>query len=213
MQIKSPVNGQAPASEPDLSTYAVPPAPPPITQEWDLNAYRATPAPTVEPLKTEVKTVRVDKPRLSEFIYIHPEWRACYWILPADFKAKRDAYMVLPDVAENLQPLCKKVLLVPYCDSSGNYYLWPIAQEDTAGRLNDWSKTLMPTIEQAAGHWCRFQSNMKKSRYDVYDSNDPPEAPQWPFKNADDMTLKAFTERVIPTADHPVLQSAVGKKR
>jgi hypothetical protein len=195
-----------------MAEFKVPPAPSKIADDYDLDAFRLSPSPTVSEGKIEVKTVRVEKPRASDYVFLHPDWRDYYWILPGDFKKKREAHLVLPQIAVNHQPLCKHVMLVPYCDESGDYFLWPVPQEDVSGKINDFHQSLMQKMTQAIGLWARFEANFKAKGYEVYVATEQREAPLWPFESLDAMTKIAFAERFIRKSDHSVLGSVVGRK-
>ncbi len=103
--------------------YRQPPPASAILKDFDLDAFRASEGPMATPVDAGVDAVRVEKPRKLEFVFIHAEWRDYLFIIQGDFKSRREAYLVLPRVAVAFPNICRKVLVVPYCTSMGNYYL------------------------------------------------------------------------------------------
>jgi hypothetical protein len=208
----TPPNGPMP--EPDLASFSVrPPAPSPsIEQEFDLNAFRVDPGPIAMPVESSIDAVRVEKPRRMEFVFVHPDWRDYIWIIPGDFKGKWEAHLVAPKIAVAYPQVCRKVLVVPYADVNGNYYLWPIPQEDAAGRINEYNRSAMRRVVQAAGRWCQFEANLGNHTYNLYEAVDQREAPQWPPEGITFLIKKAFEDRLVTTADHPIFRTVCGRK-
>ena len=198
----------------DLAAFSVPSsAPSPsITDEFDLNAFRADSGPIAVPVESGIDAVRVEKPRRMEFVFMHAEWRDYIWVIPGDFKGKWEAHLVAPKIAVAYPQVCRKVLIVPYADVNGNYFLWPIPQEDAAGRINQYNRSAMRRVAQAAGRWCQFEANMGNQTYNLYEALDQREAPQWPHEGLTFLVEKAFENRIVMTADHPIFRIVCGRK-
>ena len=205
-----PVNG--PASETNLDAFGESAPPSSVTTDFDLDAFRASEAPVAAPVDAGIDAVRVEKPRKLEFVFIHPEWRDYVYIIPGDFKSRREAHLVLPKIAAAFPNICRRVLVVAYCTEAGNYYLWPVPQEDTTGRVNEYNKSAMRQIVKAAGRWCQFEANMENQTYNLYEATDQREAPGWPPEGLPFLIKKAFEDRIITTSDHPVLTRLRGRR-
>jgi hypothetical protein len=203
------VNGPIP---PDLSAFHAPAAIPAVTADFDLDAFRADPGPIANPVESGVDAVRVDKPRKMEFVFIHPDWREYIWIIQGDFKRRRDAHLVLPAVAKGMTNICRRVLVVPYCADDGNYYLWPIPQEDPTGRINEYNKSAMRQVARAAGKWCQFEANLGNQTYNLYEAIVQREAPSWPPGGLNFLIHKAFEDRIVTAKDHPLFTQLRGRQ-
>jgi hypothetical protein len=212
-----PVNGFTSEANPAASHKVVPPTSKVLT-DFDLNAFRASvapEAPTASPVNLVINAVRVEKPRKLQYIFVHPEWRDYLYIIPGDFGADRDAYLVVPAVAHAFPNICRRVCVAPYCarwKNSYNYYLWPIPQEDSAGRVNEWNKSAMREMHRAAGRWCQFIANGGNQTYESVEDPDSPEAPDWPPEGLNVLIKKAFEDHVIATSDHPLLVRLRGRQ-
>jgi hypothetical protein len=207
-----PTNVNGPVLNSEIEVLPASPPVPTVTEDFDLEAFRASPAPLVVAVDSGISAVRVRKPRGIDFVFVHPEWRMFAWIIPEDFKHRREAHLVLPSVAANHLDTCRKVLLVPYCGDDNNYYLWPIPQEDATGRINDYNKSAMQQISKAIGKWCQFKANMGNQSYNLFEARDQRDAPTWPPGGVEFLIKKAFEDRIIKTKDHPLLRQLRGRK-
>jgi len=206
----TPVNGSV--AVPNLEAFQAPAPPTSVAQDFDLDSFRATPGPVAVPVESGVDAVRVEKPRKGDFVYVHPDWRDYLWIILGDFRRKRDAHLVAPNVAAGHLQVCRKVLIVPYCDIDGNYFLWPIPQEDSVGRINEYNKSAMRQVVRAAGKWCQFEANLGNQTYNLYEALEQREAPKWPPEGLPFLIRKAFEDRIMTTPDHPIFQQTQGRK-
>jgi len=204
-----PVNGAVP--EPSLDTLSISP-PPSVTDDFDLDGFRASPTPLVVPVDGGVAAVRVRKPRGTDYVFVHPEWREFIWIIPEDFRRKREAHIVLCKIAEAHSDICRKVLVVPYCGDDNNYYLWPIPQEDATGRINDYNKSAMQQIARSIGRWSQFVADLGNQSYRLFEMVEQRDAPSWPTGGIWFLIRKAFEDRIIATKDHVLFSQIRGRK-
>jgi hypothetical protein len=180
--------------------------------DFDLDSFRASPTPLTAPVDGGVAAVRVRKPRGTDYVFVHPEWRELIWIIPEDFKRRREAHLVLPMVAASHLDICRKVLLVPYCGDDSNYYFWPVPQEDATGRINDYNKSAMQQIARSVGRWSQFVANLGNQSYTLFEMVDQREAPSWPAGGVKFLIKKAFEDRIISAKDHPLFRQLRGRK-
>jgi len=183
-----------------------------VIEDFNIEDFRAAPGPISTPVDGGVAAVRVRKPGRLDFVFVHPAWREFVFVIPEDFRKKRDAHLVLTAVAEHHPRVCRKVLLYPYGGDDGNFYLWPVPQEDAAGRLNDYSKSVMEQIERSIGHWSQFEANQGNQSYTLYFATTPREEPKWPDGGMPFFIKKAFEDRIIRTKDHPIFATLRGRK-
>jgi hypothetical protein len=212
-----PVNGPVSASDranpvPDIEVLSVPAPATVVTEDFDLDSFVASTAPVSIPVDSGVSAVRARKPHRLEYVYVHPEWRCLVYVVPEDFKKRREAHLILPAVAVSYPEICRKVLLVPFCADDNNFYLWPISQEDPNGRLNEFSKSAMQQVSRAIGKWCQFEANLGNQSYNLYEAIEQREAPKWPPGGIQFLIKKAFEDRVIAIKDHPLFRQLRGRK-
>jgi hypothetical protein len=204
------VNGAS--SEPPIDVFTMPAPTSDVTDDFDLDSFRASPEPLVAPVNEGVAAARVRKPRGTDFVFMHPEWRELIWVIPDDFERRREAHLVLPAIAARHLDICRKVLLVPYCSDDNNYYLWPVLQEDASGRINGFNKSAMQQIARSKGRWSQFVANMGNQSYTLYDMTDQREAPTWPAGGIRFLIKTAFEDRIIAAHDHPLFRQLRGRK-
>jgi len=200
-----PVNGAIPEPDP---MFAAPPQPESTTeQDFDFNEMftQAGPA-SVSVDRGGVSACRVEKPRRGQFFYVHPEWRCYIFIIPADFDGKREAYWVVPKIAEMAahSRLCKKVFIVPYADQNNNFCLWPIPEDDGWGRPNKFHVSARARATQASGRWCQLEANFSNQCYELREAVRQQEPPTWPAEGLSLLLKKGFEDRIITTPDHPI---------
>ena len=59
--------------------------------------------------------------------------------------------------------------------------------------------------------WVRVQSNRSLGAYEIYEAAAPWGDPEWPDVQFKDLLKIAFKDRLIDTADHPVLKRLRGE--
>ena len=202
------VNGAVPSDPPIESFFA----PPPSTIGGDFNfaEFRAPATPTFVAVDEGISPVRVKKPDKTTTFYVHETWREYAYLLPGT--QKYEAHLVLPDVAAHFPDLCRRVLLVPYCDSDGNFGIWAINQEDQTGEIHPFSQSAMQQVKRSIGKWCQILANKGNNSYRLFFANDQRKPPNWPSKGFPFLLQKAFEDRIIKTVDHPLLRQLRGRE-
>jgi hypothetical protein len=79
------------------------------------------------------------------------------------------------------------------------------------GTLDDWNRSALEAAQVAMKKWVRVQSNRSLGAYEIYEAAAPWGDPEWPDVQFKDLLKIAFKDRLIDTADHPVLKRLRGE--
>jgi hypothetical protein len=187
-------------------------APAPVDAFSDLSKLRLDQSyADIVGVKKLLMTVPVRKPNRQEWVRVHPEFR-----LPGapiiELKDDRESFLVTPAVATQLSPGDFSVKDLFLSLSRQNVlFVWPVTvpTTDGRGRGNAWHTSAREAAVLAETKWVRLSANLPLGAYDV---TEPPPLvklpdPEWPLdKTFNDILRIAFKDRLIETADHPVIQ-------
>ena len=86
---------------------------------------------------------------------------------------------------------------------------WPVRLPGQDGKIDTWNESALEIVRSHAGRWLRVQSNRESGSYDVIEPVSDFPAPEWP---ADPQAILkiAFRNRIITSADHPVVRQLRG---
>jgi hypothetical protein len=168
-------------------------------------------------VKPLVVTVPVRKPTTKgAFIRSHPEpgFRFETKLLEMDDGADRDSYLVDPGLWQALdgEKLFASFLLVTCMSRPGNVlYLMKIRLPGRDGRMSEWTRSALQSVEIAKTRWVRIVPRMELGGYqpDPAVSNFPD--PAWPDLTFQEIIKIAFRDKIITDWDHPVLRQLRGE--
>jgi len=117
------VNGAA--ADTCTESFAAPLPSTSVLDDFNVEDFRADSSAPVSTRVADSRAVLGTRPKSLHPVYIPPTWRMGIYLLPAEF-GKRDAHLVLPNVARSCPKLCRWYTARVYADQDGNFYLWPI---------------------------------------------------------------------------------------
>jgi hypothetical protein len=146
----------------------------------------------------------------TEFFRVRPgeEWRFQTMIL--ELKSEREIYIVAPTVWDVVPELLRPAVLHTGIDTSNNVFLVPMSLPTQDGRRNLWHQTLQDAVNAAEKSWVRCVANMKLGAYEAYIAIGNIAEPVWPDTSLQELIQIAFRDRVIDTAEHPVIKQLLG---
>ena len=167
---------------------------------------------TLGPVKKVLMQVPVRRPDPQQFFRVHPDPEMR--LEPAavlELADRQETYLVVPDVYPLVANEVKIKVLFSAVTRMGTFFLWPVALPEADGRINSWSRSAMLAAEHAMKRWTRIRSNRSLGGYDIEEPQAALPEPEWP----EDLTLAhaielAFRDRLIDSADHPVLRQLRG---
>jgi hypothetical protein len=182
---------------------------------FDPAALRLTPElAATAGVKKVLLTIPVRKPNNSAFVRAHsdPDYRLTAGTI--ELKEDRgEIYLVTPPLWPELaaEPTFRPRMLVTSITRQGGLFLWPLNLPRPDGRVDEWTRTGLEALKYATESWVRVYANMAVGGYEVAQATASFPEPEWP-----DLTLRqilriAFKERLIESADHPVLRRLRGE--
>jgi hypothetical protein len=177
----------------------------------NLEAIRLSPDAAATAGTQEVlRHVPVRKPNRTEFVRVHPD--ANMHLATGVFmdREERETFFVLPELRAELAGELKPVLLVTAISRQGVVILWPVPLPDEGGRRNAWAETTREACELAKTAWVRLAADMSLGAYRIYQAEAQLSGPVWPDKTLPELLKLAFRDRIIDSADHPVIKRLRG---
>jgi len=194
----------------DDMTPPTPPAPDP----FDPAAYRLSGqfngAMSVKKLLT---TVPVRKPDKTWFVRTHPSEAFRLQTAVIELKEDRETYLVPQHLWPELvgESALKPMLLVTAVNRQGVVFLWPCRMPGEDGRLDSWSESAVEAVKLASEGWVRVKSNMSLGAYEPFLACGELSEPEWPDTDLGGLLKVAFRDKLINSADHPVLRKLRGE--
>jgi hypothetical protein len=162
-------------------------------------------------VKKLLTTVPVRRPNPQDWIRVHPDPN--YRLSPAgiiELKEEREAYLVAPSMAEELQGEYAAATLFTGITRQGVLFLWPIKLPGSDGKHNPWHQSAAETAERGMTRWVRMKSNMHLGAYETFEATGNWPEPEWYNASFQEILTIAFRNRIVDTPDHPVVRRLKG---
>jgi hypothetical protein len=148
------------------------------------------------------------RPSPLDWFRVHsdPAYRVSAYELT--FRKSRTPYLVF---GEELQHTLRRrkqgrdITIYTWIDRYDAVSLWGIGLGSS-----DWNTSARRAVVRAQEVWIRLFSNQSTQRYQFEESTKIA-APTWPIKSFDAMIQEVFSELVIETVDHEIIQSLLGE--
>jgi hypothetical protein len=173
-----------------------------------------TAARNTERRKYRSSDLKIDKPGPDEWARIHPD-QAFRWESIWAYEKEKKFYLLPPALYDQLEESVQRVFAE--CDFylaailNAEPIIWMIKHSDT-----DWFRTRRSAIEAAMTGWVQMQSNQRLKQYDFKRSLAQYPDPDWSEfttpADAQKLFTALFSNRLITTADHDVLERIRGRK-
>jgi hypothetical protein len=168
----------------------------------------------LDPLFTEtlgvkklLTTVPVRKPNRQDFVRVHPDLK--YRLTPAaiiELKEDRETYLVTPAMASELPGEFAAATVFTTVNRQGMLHLWPVKLPGADGKHNEWHRSAAEAAERAMKRWVRLTANLSLGAYEMFEATGDLSEPEWPDLPFADILKIAFRDRIVDTADHPVVR-------
>jgi hypothetical protein len=150
--------------------------------------------------------VPVRKPDKSWFIRVHPDEAYRIQTCVVELKEDRESYLVTrhlwPDLAT--EATFKPKLLATAINRQNVVFLWEVNLPRPDGRVDEWSRTALETINRATKRWVRVAANMQLGGYELFEATGQLPDPEWPTTPFHELLKVAFKDRFISDLNHPV---------
>ena len=162
-------------------------------------------------VKKLLTTVPVRKPNRQEFVRVHADPK--YRLTPAaiiEVKEDREIYLVRPDIVSAVPGEFVTAALFTTMSRQGTLFLWPVKLPKPDGRQNDWHRSAAEGAERAIKKWVRVTSSRSLNAYEIFEAHGDLPEPVWPDYSFQEILKIAFRDRLVDSADHPLVQRLRG---
>jgi hypothetical protein len=161
--------------------------------------------------KKLLTTIPVRKPNRQDWSMVCAEENYC--LTPAaiiELKDEREIYLLTPQVAAEIPDEIATVTLHLAITRQGVVTVWPVKLPGPDGKPNPWHQSAAEGAERAKKRWIKLTSNMALGAYEITEATGKLGQPVWPDLSLQEILKIAFRDRIIETADHPVIQRLKG---
>jgi hypothetical protein len=161
--------------------------------------------------KKILTTVPVRKPNKQDFVRVHPtpEFREPFAVI--ELKDDRERYLITPDIAAAFPAEFVTEMLYTAINRQRVVFLWPVRLPASDGRVNPWHSSAQQAAELAMECWIRVISNTSLGAYEIMKAPGNFPDPEWPEYTFHELLKIGFRDRIISSADHPVLKRLRGE--
>ncbi len=160
-----------------------------------------------------ITTIPNRKPHQTEWFRVRPgsEWRLETAVLELEKGVERTTYLVTPALWPDLFGEVSPALLLTCVSRVGDLFMWRIKLPGPDGRANTWTESAIQIAKAAETNWCRMKADMSNGIYTHRQSDNGLPEPKWPDLAFSDILKIAFRDRMIDSANHPVLRDLRGE--
>ncbi|MCP5278901.1 MAG: hypothetical protein H6935_11145 [Thiobacillus sp.] len=162
-------------------------------------------------VKKVITSIPMRKPGNQTFFRVHPDADRRFQAAMLQLKDDGECFLVsrpiVPDVAQEIR--AKQLYYALTRD--GIPFLWPVNLPGEDGRLDSWSQSAHAAAQIAESSWVRLVANRGFGAYDVMQATGNLDEPNWPDLDFEAVLQLAFKDRVINSADHPVIRRLRGE--
>lgn len=162
-------------------------------------------------VKKLLTNVPVGKPKKANFFRSHPAEDMTYPAMLLEQKDSNESYLVLPEVAQEIIELVRRMEMHVAIDRHNNISLIPVPLPGEDGNRNPWHESLAQAVQLSKDKWLRISANMSLGGYDVFVAEATLPDPEWPEYSMETLLEVAFRGKVITSLEHPIVQSLLGR--
>jgi hypothetical protein len=175
----------------------------------DLDAAEARDATAVSPTRRVLTRLSVKRPEKHWFFRTHPEFSFQCWLY--EDRDERETFYVWPGIADELVGFARLVLLRLAVTRQNTVFVFPVKLTADGGSRS-WNETARDAAEQAQKRWVSMRSNSQEGCYEIHLAEGVWPEPEWPELSKAEILKLAFGDRVIMSADHPVIHRLRGRQ-
>jgi hypothetical protein len=161
-------------------------------------------------VKKLLTTVPIRKPGPQDFVRVHPSPQYREILALLELKEDREVYIVNLAAVPELQTEVYIANLFTAISRTGVLFMWPVRVPAADGRTNDWHVSAATAAQHAMTRWVRVRANMSLRAYEIFEAESSIPDPVWPELSFEAIYRIAFKDRLVASADHPVIKRLRG---
>jgi hypothetical protein len=162
-------------------------------------------------VKQEIATLRIHKPPKQEYVRVHPSEDYLAEVPLLELKEEREFYLIHPAMQAELEEEIVFYRLYLAIGRSGVPFLWPVRLPGPDGKQNPWHESAEKIALLGRTKWVRLVPKPAAGMYVPLTGSESLPGPDWPeLPSMRDLLRLAFGDRLIDTADHPVIRRLRG---
>jgi hypothetical protein len=162
-------------------------------------------------VKKLITRIPIRKPNKTEFFRVRIGEEGRYQTTILEIKEESETFLLAQSVWNVIPELVRPAVLHVAIDRQNNLFLIPVLLPGPDGRRNPWHQSLAEVVAAAEKHWVRSVANKAVGAYDLLIAQANLTEPDWPELSLCEIIETAFRDRLIQSADHPVILQLLGR--
>lgn len=159
-------------------------------------------------------TIPLRKPGKQEYFRVCPDedFSGDFWGIDFEQDKGSELYIVAEACCDLVTGQVHARRIFTCISRDGVIFLWPVKLPgDGETRFRSWPESALILAEEAKQLWCgQMHGNMHLGAYEWIQAQGDLGEPKWPDKTFTELLTIAFRDRVINSADHPVIRRLNG---
>lgn len=154
--------------------------------------------------------IAVRKPKKDEYFRTHPDPAMSLTSLVWTDPDLGDVYFVAPEARQIMTESGRVVTLV-LCQSRLRVnFIWPVNAGGSSGGGRGWVESSHHAVHMGKNLWIKIRGDRPAGMYQVLEAADQRGEPEWPNLDFKELLKLGFKDRLIGSADHPVVRRIQG---
>lgn len=176
----------------------------------DLDKLRIADPATLSGDIAHLAHITVRKPKKDEYFRVNSDPAMSLTSLVWTDPDLGDVYFVTPDARQIMAESGRVVSLV-LCQSRQRVnFLWPVNAGGSTGGGQGWVESAHAAMVLAKTKWIKIRGDRPSGMYQLLEAAEQSGDPEWPDLEFKELLKLGFKDRLISSADHPVVRRLQG---
>jgi hypothetical protein len=152
----------------------------------------------------------VRRPKKDEFFRVNPDPAMTLTCLVWVDQEEGDVYFVGPEARDIMIDSAKLVTLVLCQSRQGVSFLWPVLADTRSGGGRGWAESARTAMVRGQSRWVKIRGDRSAGAYTIIEAAEQHGEPVWPSLSLNELLKLGFRDRLIISADHPIVRRLQG---
>ena len=154
--------------------------------------------------------IYVRRPKKDEYFKVCPDSGMTLTTLVWTDPDEGDVYLVTPN-ARDVMADSGRVATLVLCQSRQRVnFIWPVNTDTRAGGGRGWAESARAAMVLGQTRWIKIRGDRASGTYQILEAADQSGNPEWPTLGFNELLKLGFKDRLIGSADHPVVRRLQG---